>query len=488
MHRLIKAVCAIAAEEIGMEKAGRIAAAAQKRYEELCTENVSDSKALRAHTYRRIYPEIAVYEAMRAEEIESENAVGYLREYFRRYTERIVPHLQRILRIPGLARRIPSLFTKMSIAGFSPDAGFTYEFPERQKNEARFNIVRCPYFEACRRYGCTEIVRAFCDSDDTAYGHLHPRLIWGRTKTIGRGGDCCDFRLTYEEKGSILKKTSVQTEGFESILYPGNGRKDKVLIVMSGSDGGMRLTKQESEFYHRNGIPALALALFKTKQTPKELSLVPVEYVERAVSWLKQQGYRQIGIDGTSKGSEMALVAASLFPELSCVIVRVPSHFVSEGLSGSGKDKAPSGTSCWSYHGKPLPYAPYRSRSFNILGMFLKEKEMHIITFNRDKEVTPETLIPITKIRAPILMLSSRHDEVWPSFESASLMEKELTEAAFPYPHKHVAYEHMSHAVVTKLPLIYKLAFKSERRNPEGCAADRAALKQELLEWVNRVW
>lgn len=200
--------------------------------------------------------------------------------------------------------------------------------------------------------------------------------------------------------------TSVQTEGFEAVLYPGDGRKDKVMIVMSGSDGGMTLTKQESEFYHKNGIPELALALFKTKQTPKELSCVPVEFVEKAIVWLKKQGYQQVGIDGTSKGSEMALVAASLFSDLSCVIVRVPSHFVSEGLTGSGKNKAPSGTSCWSYRGRELPYAPYRSRTFNILQMFMREKEMHIITFNRDKDITPETLIPIRDHVVPCVPLS----------------------------------------------------------------------------------
>ena len=55
-------------------------------------------------------------------------------------------------------------------------------------------------------------------------------------------------------------------------------------------------------------------------------------------------------------------------------------------------------------------------------------------------------------VRAPVLMLSSKHDEVWPSFESASCMEKTLTEIGSPYPHKHIAYEHMSHAVLTKLP------------------------------------
>ena len=277
-------------------------------------------------------------------------------------------------------------------------------------------------------------------------------------------------------------------EGFEAILYPGNGRKDKVMIVMSGSNGGMKLTKQEAEFYHRNGIPSLALALFKTKQTPKELSRVPVEFVEKAIAWLIKQGYKQIGIDGISKGSEMALIAASLFPELSCVIVRVPSHFVSEGLSGSGKNKAPSGTSCWSYRGRELPYAPYRSRTFNILQMFMREKEMHIITFNRDKDITPETLIPIENIKAPILMLSSKHDEVWPSYESAVYMEKKLTEIGFPYTHKHIAYEHMSHAVLTRLPWIYKMAFKSERRNLKECAKDRDALKNELLDWVNADW
>ena len=288
-----------------------------------------------------------------------------------------------------------------------------------------------------------------------------------------------------------MRKTitaSVQKEGFEAILYPGNGRKDKVMIVMSGSNGGMTLTKQEAEFYHRNGIPSLALALFRTKQTPKELSRVPVEFVEKAAAWLKKLGYKQIGIDGTSKGSEMALIAASLFPELSCVIVRVLSHFVSEGLSGSGKNKAPSGTSCWSYRGKELPYAPYRSRTFNIRQMFMREKEMHIITFNRDKAVTPETLIPIENIKAPVLMLSSKHDEVWPSYESAVYMEKKLTEIGFPYSHKHIAFEHMSHAVLTRLPWIYKMAFKSERRHPKECAKDRDALKEELLCWVNADW
>ena len=88
---------------------------------------------------------------------------------------------------------------KISLNSFGTDAGFVYSFPETHGNEARFNIVRCPYFETCKRYGCPEITRCFCDGDDAGYGNLHPKLIWGRTRTIRRGGDCCDFLLEYKE-------------------------------------------------------------------------------------------------------------------------------------------------------------------------------------------------------------------------------------------------------------------------------------------------
>lgn len=285
-----------------------------------------------------------------------------------------------------------------------------------------------------------------------------------------------------------MLKTTVKKEGFEGILYCGNGRKDKAVIVMSGSNGGMLLTKIESEFYNRNGIPALALALFKTKQTQKNLDKVPVEYVEKAVRWLKRQGYQKIAIDGTSKGSELALLAASMFPDISCVIARVPSYFVSEGLKVRGVTKAPSGTSCWSYHGKEISYAPYKSRTFDFKAMLKKEKELHILTFNKNKDITPDTIIPIEKIKGPVLLLSSKHDAVWESYKSSVIMEKHLSDMAFPYAHKHIAFPYLSHVMITRNSPLYKLLFKIERQYPKQCAAEREQLKKVLLDWINHVW
>ena len=200
VQRLIKETCRIVSEDVGKVKAAQIARSAQKRYEALRAENSSDSKELRSHSYKRIYPGIAVYEAMRAEDISQEKAIWYIREYFQRLAAKRVPFFQRAIKTFGLARKFPYLFVAGVKKSCQPNAGFVYELPESHDNEARINIVRCPYFEICKRYGCPEITSAYCDSDDAGYGNLHPNLIWGRTKTIGHGGDCCDFLLEYEEK------------------------------------------------------------------------------------------------------------------------------------------------------------------------------------------------------------------------------------------------------------------------------------------------
>ncbi|MBQ5439867.1 MAG: hypothetical protein IIT49_03700, partial [Clostridia bacterium] len=169
--------------------------------------------------------------------------------------------------------------------------------------------------------------------------------------------------------------TTVKKEGFEGVLYPAQYRYDKVMIVVSGSNGGIKLTKQFAQIYARHGIPALAVAFFGTKQTRKNLDRVPLEYIENSIKWLKSRGYNKIGIDGASKGSELALLCAAKFEKISCVIARVPSYFVSEGLVSCGKSKKPSGTSCWSYKEKELPYAAYNYRSFNLPKIIAEEKE-----------------------------------------------------------------------------------------------------------------
>jgi hypothetical protein len=49
-------------------------------------------------------------------------------------------------------------------------------------------------------------------------------------------------------------------------------------------DGARMLAR----FYAAQNIPALAVAYFKTRQTPKHLSEILVDYIESAVQWRKR--------------------------------------------------------------------------------------------------------------------------------------------------------------------------------------------------------
>lgn len=285
-----------------------------------------------------------------------------------------------------------------------------------------------------------------------------------------------------------MRKTSVLKEGFDGCLFPVPDRQGKVMIVLTGSDGGLKTAKKLAGYYQKNGMPSLALGYFKTKHTGHELSLIPLETIEKAIGWLKKQGYQKIGIDGISKGTEYAMCAAVEFSEISCVILRTPSYFVSEGLRGG----QPSGTSCWTFRGKELPYTRYKSRKNPILRMLRKAKEFSLLEINTGKAVNPASIIPIEKIQAPILILSTKADTVWPSAESGEKLSERLQANHFPYPYRHVCFDYVSHLLVplihTSAQIPLKFYFRSERYYPKQCQADREAMVKEINRWTAQVW
>ena len=193
---LIKGTGKIVAEDLGSWKAEKIMEQAQRRFEELKQENAGDSRDLQRHTYKRIYPGIAMYEALRSAGVEQDKAVWYIHEYYQRFCKKAARGLQVIMKLPGMVKKAPELFVSISVKSFSESSGFQYEWPNLPQDTVGFDIVKCPYFNTCTRYGCPEITVAFCDSDDCTYGNMHPCLIWGRTSTLGHGAHCCDFRLT----------------------------------------------------------------------------------------------------------------------------------------------------------------------------------------------------------------------------------------------------------------------------------------------------
>ena len=172
--------------------------AMHQRLDALREDNVGATKEKWAHLEDQIMPGIAIYEVLQTV-VSKEEAIQLIHSYTSAHAQKAHVLFRRLLKIPGLYHTMPGIFAKAVAEKFGPAAGFQYITHAATKDVIRFDMVRCPYHDACAQYGCPELCRCFCDSDDITYEGLHPKLVWHRTKTLGRGDDCCDFGLRVQK-------------------------------------------------------------------------------------------------------------------------------------------------------------------------------------------------------------------------------------------------------------------------------------------------
>ncbi len=182
-------------EKYGAEKAETVIASAWKHFEAICAENAGEPKAYEMHTKERIYPAVASLRAMTGAGIDRQEAIDFLHGYYLWRAEGKARMLRKLMKVPGLYKIMPKLFKKLTPKMFGDAAGFRSVWYEDPEWDLCFDMVECPYREKCAAYACPELCKAYCDADDVCYGDLHPKVIWGRTKTLGKGGDRCDFRM-----------------------------------------------------------------------------------------------------------------------------------------------------------------------------------------------------------------------------------------------------------------------------------------------------
>ncbi len=162
------------------------------RLNALLAENADASKEKQYHLKRQILPGIAAYETLQRV-MPKEEALQIVHGYVERLARTSHKQLATLLLIPGLYRLVPSVFVKSTRSVFSPAAGFDPKELQVGNGIWRVDMVKCPYHDTCAEYGYPELCRCFCDSDDISYAGLHPKLIWERSMTLGRGDDRCDF-------------------------------------------------------------------------------------------------------------------------------------------------------------------------------------------------------------------------------------------------------------------------------------------------------
>ncbi len=141
-----------------------------------------------------LLPCIAAYETLQTV-MPKEESLQTVHDYVEERAWKLKKIILKMMRIPGFYRRVPDIFCKQTPRLFGTAAGFAATELQTSGGVWRIDMTRCPYHDACVEHGCPELCHCFCDSDDITYDGMHPRLLWRRTKTLGRGGDCCDFSL-----------------------------------------------------------------------------------------------------------------------------------------------------------------------------------------------------------------------------------------------------------------------------------------------------
>ena len=162
------------------------------RLNALLAENAEASKEKQYLLKRQILPGIAAYEALQRV-MPKEEALQIVHGYVERLARTSHKQIATLLHIPGLYRLVPGVFVKSTRSVFGTAAGFDPKELQVGNGIWRVDMMKCPYHDTCTEYGCPELCRSFCDSDDISYTGLHPKLIWERSMTLGRGDDRCDF-------------------------------------------------------------------------------------------------------------------------------------------------------------------------------------------------------------------------------------------------------------------------------------------------------
>lgn len=249
--------------------------------------------------------------------------------------------------------------------------------------------------------------------------------------------------LTRLYVASGVKSLEVRDVGLVAKLYePEKGGPHPGILVLGGSEGGIRSAEANAALLASRGYAALAVAYFGMEGLPQRLVGVPIDYLKKAIDWMGARetiDRRRLAVIGWSKGGELALLLAARFPSLKTVVAYVPSHVVWQGIGGAG--------SSWTYQGQPEPYVPYKSmpssRGANQAMSFMP---LYLTSLD-DKEAVAKATIPVEKINGPVLVISGKDDQLWPSSIMADTVVARLKERRHPYKFEHLAYESAGHAI-----------------------------------------
>jgi dienelactone hydrolase len=255
-------------------------------------------------------------------------------------------------------------------------------------------------------------------------------------------------RVVREPAGQVLPVSEAGLVG-DLYLPPGKGVWPGVLLL-GGAEGG-RPDPAYAALLASEGYVVLGLAYFGAPGLPRTLTRIPLEYGLTAARWLAERpevSGERIGLVGTAKGAEYALVLASTEPtRFAAVVAHVPSDLVWPALGGP----AGAQVSSWTRGGADVPFlrsSPTRGASSAVPNQAIRSAEAY------ERAVAAAShwrlavaRIPVEQITAPVLFTSGDADGMWPSTAQAHRALETITKAGNPYGSAQLDFPGAGHLV-----------------------------------------
>lgn len=241
-----------------------------------------------------------------------------------------------------------------------------------------------------------------------------------------------------------IRPKPIKVHGFVGYFYEKEDAQNQKAIVLVG--GGQWGAYWGSELAKR-GYVALSLPYTREEGLPTLPEEIPLEYFENALKWLQGQpevNSEKIILMGASRNAELALIISANIPELvDGVIAYAPSSvsWANRVLPYNSDDLKPS----WTYRGSEIAYIsmekiiPNNSDTINTLEYWKHGLE-------KEDDVKGAS-IKAEQINGPILLLSGKDDQVWPSAYMADMLEQRTIDHGFTHKLENIQYEDAGHLI-----------------------------------------
>lgn len=177
-------------EEFGVDNGKELFNKQEIMLNELIKNTKNKSENQTKTLVKTILPRIALYKVLSEEDFSEENIYQYMRKYMiDKVAKKKHSSTAKMELVPGFYSIYSKIFLKIMR---------TTDLQESEQNEGKnyydITIKKCLWHTACVENSCANLCRLFCDVDDVTYGGLK-KIGFTRTKTLGYGGDCCDFHF-----------------------------------------------------------------------------------------------------------------------------------------------------------------------------------------------------------------------------------------------------------------------------------------------------